>query len=86
MVDDIRNLFSQCIGGRQCFAEAPIGRMKRRQLLKHLEQHGALFLREGTRHTIYKKGVLKTEIPRHTEIVDDLARKICRDLDIPFVR
>jgi len=27
-----------------------------------------------------------TEVPRHTEIVDELARKICKDLNIPFVR
>jgi mRNA interferase HicA len=43
-------------------------------------------LREGRRHSIYKKGDLKTEIPRHNEIVDELARKICKDLDIPFLR
>jgi len=23
---------------------------------------------------------------RHNEVVDELARKICKDLDIPFVR
>lgn len=54
--------------------------------MKHLEKHGGVFLREGTRHTIYRKGVLKTEIPRHNEIVDELGRKICKDLNIPFVR
>jgi mRNA interferase HicA len=60
--------------------------MKRRELLRHLERHGAVFLREGTRHTIYRSGVLKTEVPRHNEIVDELARKICKDLNIVFVR
>ena len=60
--------------------------MKRSQLIKHLKSNGAVLLREGRRHTIYKKGLLKTEVPRHNEIVDELARKICRDLDIPFVR
>ena len=59
--------------------------MKRRNLLKHLNKHGAILLREGSRHTIYKKGFLKTQIPRHNEIVDELARKICKDLEIPFV-
>jgi hypothetical protein len=29
---------------------------------------------------------LRTEVPRHREVIDELARKICRDLDIPFVR
>jgi hypothetical protein len=43
-------------------------------------------LREGRRHSIYQRGRLKTEIPRHNEIVDESAKKICKDLDIPFVR
>ena len=60
--------------------------MNRKTLLKHLNHHGAFFLREGRRHSIYQRGLLKTQIPRHTEIVDELARKICKDLDIPFVR
>ena len=60
--------------------------MKRRQLLKHLRENGAFLLREGSRHSIFKKGQNKTEIPRHIEIVDELARKICKDLNIPFVR
>jgi len=60
--------------------------MKRTQLTKYLKKHGAFLLREGSRHSIYQKGVLKTEVPRHNEIVDELARKICKDLNIPFVR
>jgi hypothetical protein len=60
--------------------------MKRNQLLKHLKKNGAFLLKEGRRHTIYQKGTLKTQVPRHIEIVDELARKICKDLEIPFVR
>ena len=60
--------------------------MKKNQLLKHLKKHGAFLLREGSKHTIFQKGQLKTQIPRHNEIVDELARKICKDLGIPFVR
>ncbi|WP_155302149.1 type II toxin-antitoxin system HicA family toxin [Desulfosarcina widdelii] len=60
--------------------------MKRHQLIKHLKKNGASLLREGSRHTIYQKGMLKTQIPRHNEIVDELARKICKDLGILFVR
>ena len=40
-------------------------KMKRSQLIKHLKGNGAVLLREGRRHTIYKKGSLKTEVPRH---------------------
>jgi len=60
--------------------------MKKHELTRHLKRHGAYLLREGRRHSIYKKGDFKTEIPRHNEIVDELARKICKDLDIPFLR
>ena len=60
--------------------------MRRSQLIKHLRAHGAVLLREGSRHSIYQKGYLKTQVPRHREIVDELAHKICQDLDIPFVR
>jgi len=60
--------------------------MKRNQLLKHLKKHGAYFIREGSRHSIFQKEHNKTQVPRHNEIVDELARKICKDLGIPFVR
>lgn len=60
--------------------------MKRLELIKHLLEHGAYFLREGSRHTLYALGTAQTQIPRHSEIVDDLARKICKDLGIKFVR
>ncbi len=60
--------------------------MKRSQLIKHLIAHGAVLVREGRRHSIYQRGNRKTQVPRHNEIVDELARKICKDLDVPFVR
>ena len=58
--------------------------MKRRQLLKHLEKSGCEFLREGHKHTVYfNPGNLRTStVPRHREINDFLARKICRDLGV----
>ena len=60
--------------------------IKRNQLLKHLKKYGASLLREGSKHNIYQKGQFRSEIPRHNEIVDELERKICKDLGIPFVR
>jgi hypothetical protein len=60
--------------------------VKRHQLIKHLKKHGAFLLREGSRHTIYQKGPFKTQVPRHKEIVDELARKICKDLHVPWVK
>ncbi|MGA3326216.1 MAG: type II toxin-antitoxin system HicA family toxin [Terriglobia bacterium] len=59
--------------------------MKRRELVRHLEQHGCQQLREGSRHTMYVNRRQKkvSAVPRHTEINSILARKICRDLEIP---
>jgi predicted RNA binding protein YcfA (HicA-like mRNA interferase family) len=54
--------------------------MKRSELIKHLKAHGAYLVREGKRHSIFQRGNLKTQVPRHNEIVDELARKICKDL------
>ena len=56
--------------------------MKRKKLIRWLHKNGAYFVREGRRHTIFGIGKLKTEIPRHNEIVDILASKICKDLEI----
>jgi predicted RNA binding protein YcfA (HicA-like mRNA interferase family) len=59
--------------------------MKRQALLKHLQAHGCELLREGSRHSIYWNPANRrtSSVPRHTEVVAKLARKICRDLDIP---
>jgi mRNA interferase HicA len=59
--------------------------MKRRELLRHLQQHGCSLLREGSRHSWWVNPAKKrrSAIPRHTEIDDYLARKICKDLDVP---
>ncbi|MCA1668418.1 MAG: type II toxin-antitoxin system HicA family toxin [Thermomicrobia bacterium] len=59
--------------------------MKRRALLSHLRQHGCELVREGQRHSVFwNPANQKTSaVPRHTEIPDVLARKICRDLGIP---
>ncbi len=59
--------------------------MKRRALLEHLKGSGCEFLREGTRHTIYvnRAGARSTAVPRHSEITNNMARKICKDPGIP---
>jgi predicted RNA binding protein YcfA (HicA-like mRNA interferase family) len=59
--------------------------MKRRDLVSHLTQHGCQLLREGGRHSVFwnpSKGTTST-VPRHREIQEFLARKICRDLGVP---
>ncbi len=58
--------------------------MKRRDLIRHLEMYGCELLREGGNHSVYvKRAARKTStVPRHREVNEFLARKICRDLDV----
>ena len=59
--------------------------MKRLDLIRHLGAHGCELLREGGNHSLYVnrlRGRTST-VPRHREINDRLARKICRDLGVP---
>jgi predicted RNA binding protein YcfA (HicA-like mRNA interferase family) len=59
--------------------------VKRVDLIRHLEQHGCALLREGARHSVYVNRATRksSTVPRHREIHEFLARKICRDLEIP---
>jgi predicted RNA binding protein YcfA (HicA-like mRNA interferase family) len=58
--------------------------VKRAALIKHLRAQGCELLREGGNHSIYvnRKTGKATAVPRHREINDFLARKICRDVEI----
>ena len=59
--------------------------MKRIDLVRYLESYGCQLLREGGSHSVYVNRVTRksSAVPRHREINDFLARKICRDLEIP---
>lgn len=59
--------------------------MRRKELLRHLRAYGCEMLREGARHSIYWQPETRktSSVPRHTEVQEFLARKICRDLGIP---
>ena len=58
--------------------------MKRRDVIRHLEEHGCEFLREGGNHTVYVNRVRRkaSSVPRHREVNEFLVRKICRDLEV----
>lgn len=60
--------------------------MKRIDLIRHLEQHGCHLFREGGRHSVYVNRSARkvATVPRHREINDFLARKICKELAIPL--
>jgi predicted RNA binding protein YcfA (HicA-like mRNA interferase family) len=59
--------------------------VKRVDLVRHVEAHGCVLLREGGSHSVFvNRAARRTSvIPRHREVNDYLARKICRDLEIP---
>jgi mRNA interferase HicA len=61
--------------------------VKRSTLLLHLRQHGCYLKREGRSHSLWvNPGTGAVEaVPRHTEISNQLARKICKGLSVPVV-
>jgi len=62
--------------------------VKRTKFLRYLRGHGCQFEREGAKHSWWWNPELnkRSAVPRHNEIVDLLARKICKDLGIPPIR
>jgi mRNA interferase HicA len=58
--------------------------MKRRKLLQHMRAQGCEQLRESGRHSWWHnpRQNKRSAVPRHSEINDILARKICKDLGI----
>ncbi|RLD18491.1 MAG: addiction module toxin, HicA family [Caldiserica bacterium] len=62
--------------------------MKRTKILKYLKKLGCIVYREGRRHTVLwnPKNNKTSTLPRHTEIDDFLARKICRDLGVKEIK
>ena len=59
--------------------------MKRRDLIRHLERNGCELLREGGRHSWWHNPDQNrlSAVPRHREIKDILAKKICKDPGVP---
>ena len=62
--------------------------MKRHELIGHLHEQGCRLDREGSRHSIYINPAngKKVPVPRHGEIDNRLARKICRQLEVAPIR
>ena len=59
--------------------------MKRRDLVRHLEKHGCELFREGGAHSVFVNRAKNkvTTVPRHREINEHLAFRICKDLEVP---
>jgi mRNA interferase HicA len=61
--------------------------VKRSSFLKHLRRYGCVLKREGSSHSLWtnpQSGAVEA-VPRHTEIPNKLARKICRNLGVPEI-
>jgi len=59
--------------------------MKRTDFIRYIERNRCRLIREGGRHSIFMNIISKqtSSVPRHNEIDDFLAKKICKDLGIP---
>jgi len=58
--------------------------MKRIDLVRYLIKKGCTLVREGSRHSVFINMVTRrsSSVPRHKEINNFTARKICRDLGV----
>ena len=59
--------------------------MKRKNFIQYLKTQGCELLREGGKHSWWYNPQLnkRSAVPRHSEVVDVLIKKICKDLGIP---
>lgn len=62
--------------------------MKRQRLVRYLLGAGCVFVREGAKHSVFfNPGINRiSTVPRHNEINNFLARKICRDLGVKEIK
>mgnify|MGYP003816147597 CR=1 FL=1 len=61
--------------------------MKRKDLIKYLLENGCKKIREGARHSVFLNSSTNntSTVPRHNEIDNNLAKKICKDLGIKII-
>ena len=62
--------------------------MKRVDLIRHLVKNGCVFIREGAKHSVFFNPLIKrsSTVPRHKDVDNFLAEKICRDLGVQEVK
>ncbi len=61
--------------------------MKRGALLRYLRRYGCVLKREGSSHSLWlnpQTGEVQT-VPRHSEIAELLALRICDGLSVPRI-
>ena len=62
--------------------------MKRNQLIRHFNNNGCVFKREGSNHSIFinLETGKRTAVPRHNEIKDALCNELCKQLGIQKIK
>ena len=56
--------------------------VKRRELVKYLEENGFSLLREGMKHSIYNKGEKTIPIKRHRLLDRITANQLCKQAGV----
>ncbi len=56
--------------------------VKRRDLVRHLEQNGYYLLREGANHSIYTDGAKVIPVKRHKQLDRITANEFCKQAGI----
>jgi predicted RNA binding protein YcfA (HicA-like mRNA interferase family) len=57
--------------------------VKRRDLIKYLQENGFSLLREGGKHSVYSNGVHTVPIKRHRTIDRVTANELCKQARLP---
>jgi len=62
--------------------------MKRSELLRYLRSQRCELFREGAKHSWWRNSASnkRSAIPRHSEIKDILAKKICKDIGVEPIK
>lgn len=56
--------------------------VKRRDLVRYLEQHGFYLLREGANHAIYTNGTKIIPVKRHRQLDRITANELCKQAGV----
>ncbi len=57
--------------------------VKRRDLVRYLEEHGFYLLREGANHSIYTNDLKTIPVKRHKTLDRITANEICKQAGLP---
>ncbi|MFA5857613.1 MAG: type II toxin-antitoxin system HicA family toxin [Elusimicrobiota bacterium] len=62
--------------------------MKTKEFIRYLSLHNCVLFRQGKKHSVFINLSTRkiSTVPRHRELNDFLARKICKDLGITISR